>query len=374
MTRSKDQIVGLFPELLGIGGVQEAGRQTAAALSHIASQRGWEARFISLNDPWGQHALLIDEVRVPFFGFNRAKIRFVLSSITQSKKTSRVLLSGHPHLAPAARWAKILHPVIRTVTVSHGIEVWQPLASARRRALVECDIVLAPSSFTALKLSEVQGVAQNKIRRLPWPIDTQFLKMADDPDSLPPLAGFSPALSLLTVGRWAASERYKGTDKLIHAVAQLLPSYPGLTLVAIGGGDDLPRLRQIACDLGISDSVQFVEGLSKQQLASCYKQADVFALPSTGEGFGLVFLEAMAFAKPVVGVSAGGATDLIRDGVNGILVAPNNAEQLFRALDGLLGQTKSRDKLGRKGAEIVRTEYTVEIFQRALGRIIEELI
>ncbi len=121
---------------------------------------------------------------------------------------------------------------------------------------------------------------------------------------------------VLTVGRWAATERYKGADELIEAIAQLQASMPELHLVVVGGGDDLPRLRKLASDRGIFDRVVFLEGLSREQIAACYAHCDVFALPSTGEGFGLVFLEAMAFGKPVVGADSGGIPDLVEDVVN----------------------------------------------------------
>ena len=134
-------------------------------------------------------------------------------------------------------------------------------------------------------------------------VASQFdvLNMAAAPANLPLPKIFPPSPVILTVGRWAASERYKGADELIRAVAQLREAFPTLNLVAVGGGDDLPRLKQIASDLKVSDAVHFLEGISRRELAACYSRADIFALPSTGEGFGFVFLEAMAFGKPVVG-------------------------------------------------------------------------
>jgi glycosyltransferase involved in cell wall biosynthesis len=152
--------------------------------------------------------------------------------------------------------------------------------------------------------------------------------MSDAPASLSVPPVFPQGRVILTVGRWAAAERYKGADELIRAVAQLRASVPGLHLVAVGGGNDLLRLRGVAADLGAADRVHFLENLSREEIAACYAHADLFVLPSAGEGFGLVFLEAMAFAKPVVGVAFGGTTDVVKDGIDGLLVPPRDSEQL----------------------------------------------
>ncbi len=190
--------------------------------------------------------------------------------------------------------------------MTHGVEVWKPLTSPRRRALLRANVVLAPSRDTAQKLIEVQGVPPEKIRRLPWPLNPRILHWADAPTRLPLPPGFPErARVILSVGRWAASERYKGADALIRSVSQLVTIFPGLHLVAVGTGDDLSRLQRLAAQLNIADRVHFLEYLSCEEIAACYARAELFALPSTGEGFGLVFLEAMAFSKPVVGAACG---------------------------------------------------------------------
>jgi glycosyltransferase involved in cell wall biosynthesis len=161
-----------------------------------------------------------------------------------------------------------------------------------------------------------------------------------------------------------AAERYKGADDMIRAMPQLMGSVPDVRLVLIGSGDDLPRLKDLAAKLNLGASVRFFDRLSREQLAACYAHADVFALPSTGEGFGIVFLEAMAFGLPVVGAAAGGVTDIIKDGVNGRLVPGQNVATLAQTLDQLLGDDAMRTTLGKKGAETVREKYQFQTFER----------
>jgi phosphatidyl-myo-inositol dimannoside synthase len=372
-----NRIIGLFPELLGVGGVQEAGRLTAAALHEIGLRRGWSLEFVSLNDPPGAHVAQVGEWRISFQGFGRAKLRFVLSAMRRARHFATgqglIALAAHPNLAFPAAWMRRVSPGLKTVVMSHGIEVWEPLPALRRGALLRADLVLAPSRDTARKLADVQGVAPAKIRTLAWPLNPDFLRMAGAAADLPLPAAFpQQGRVILAVGRWAASERYKGADELIRAVRRLRATVSGLHLVAVGGGDDLPRLQKLAADLGMADCVHFLTGLSREQIAACYAHADLFALPSTGEGFGLVFLEAMAFAKPVVGAACGGTTDVVEDGVNGLLVPPRDTERLAQALGRLLQDEVLRTQLGQRGAQLVQQKYDFAVFQAGLEQILGE--
>jgi phosphatidylinositol alpha-1,6-mannosyltransferase len=367
------KIVALFPELLGIGGIQEAGRLTAAALRAISLRHNnWSTDFQSLVDPPGLQEFGNSQNRIYFRGFGRSKTRFVLSVVRQSRDGARIALAAHPHLAMPVQGMKWFSPQLKTIVMSHGVEVWKPLPLLRRQALLSADLVLAPSRDTAQKLAEVQGVAETKIRKLAWPLSPGFLRMADAGAKLTVPTEFPQGRVILTVGRWAASERYKGTDELIRALAQLRTKFPGLHLVAVGAGNDLPRLQKMADDLGVSESVRFLTGLSQQELAACYARSEIFALPSTGEGFGLVFLEAMAFGKPLVGAACGGTTDLVQDNVNGLLIPPGNADRLAEALAALLENELLRKKLGQRGTEILYQNHSFEAFQTKLEGVLKE--
>jgi len=370
---STRRIIGLFPELLGIGGIQAAGRLTAVALVEIAHAHGWRADFLSLNDSPAGHLLRADRREIEFRGFGRAKARFVLSGMANARAGSLVV-ALHPNLALPARWIQRIAPSLKTIVICHGVEVWKSLPRLRRRALVAANLVLAPSTDTIRNLISVQGVPEVKIRKVPWPLDPGFLAMADNRDKLSALDDFPRGRVVLTVGRWAASERYKGADLLIGAIAQLRATRSDLHLVAVGSGDDLPRLRALATSLGVSEAIHFFENLSRTQVAACYAAADFFALPSTAEGFGLVFLEAMAFSKPVIGAASGGTTDVIEDGVNGLLVPPNDPERLAQALDRLLRDESLCAELGRRGAEIVRQKFQFSTFQAELERLVTDCV
>src|SRR4029077_12698897 len=133
-----------------------------------------------------------------------------------------------------------------------------------------------------------------------------------------------------------ANERYKGMDTLVAALPRLLHEWTDLQLVAVGEGDDQAWLEQLAEGCGVRGHVHFFSGLSHSELSACYSACEIFALPSGGEGFGLVYLEAMARGKPVIGGAHGGAPEVIEDGVTGYLVPHGDAGQLTTSIETLL--------------------------------------
>jgi glycosyltransferase involved in cell wall biosynthesis len=373
-------VIALFPELLALGGVQLAGRMIAAALAEMASANGWQIDLFSLNDPPGRQQIRFGGTAIPFRGFGRAKVKFVLAALAAARKPAlacsqpRIVLAAHPNLAVPAAWMRAFAPSsspIRSIVVAHGIEVWQPLPASRRRALLRANQVAAPSRYTVEQLCKVQSVPAEKVSRLPWPLDPEFLRLADSRGAMRAPRGFPEGRVVLAVGRWASTERYKGADELIAAVAQSRLGLPDLHLALVGSGDDVRRLRQLAGASGAGAAIHFFEGLTQEELAGCYAQSEIFALPSTGEGFGFVFLEAMAFGKPVIGALAGGVTDLIEDGVDGLLVSGGDARKLATAVEAVLRDEPLRRKMGARGAAKVRAEFSFARFRENLAQLIE---
>jgi phosphatidylinositol alpha-1,6-mannosyltransferase len=126
---------------------------------------------------------------------------------------------------------------------------------------------------------------------------------------------------LLTVGRMDARERYKGHDRVIATLPQLLAAGQDIVYVAAGDGDDRARLQNHAAERGVADRVSFVGVFGQDVLADVYRMADLFVMPSSGEGFGIAFLEAMACGTPALGLAAGGAVDALADGELGTMAS-----------------------------------------------------
>ena len=367
-------VIGLFPELLAPGGIQRAGQHVGAVLASFAQQRGTAYRLLSLNDPLGPHQIRVGDRDFVFSGFRRAKLEFLFAALGVSRQHSSLVVVVHPHLAPIAWAMKARRRRLRSLVLTHGIEVWRPLSPIRRWALRRADLVLAPSTDTVNHLIAQQDVPQERIRQLLWGLDPNFTALPTTSwiNHLP--ADFPSGGVVLAVGRLAATERYKGVDTLIAAVPRLLPAVPDLQLVVVGDGDDRPRLEQLAAEMGVAARVRFLRGLMPDELMACYARCDVFALPSRGEGFGLVFLEAMAHGKPVVGGAHGGTPDIVEDGVTGLLVPHGDIERLSRALGTLLADEPLRRQMGLRAAERVRSAYLFEHFDVRFKQILEALV
>jgi len=363
-------IIGLFPDLLSVGGIQMAGRHTAAVLARMAADRNCEARFLSLNDPVGPHEIASAGVQLKFEGFGRAKLRYAFEALKLARRDAHLVVATHPNLAVPAAAMRAKARGLRLIVMSHGVEVWKPLSHLRQVGLRSADCVLAPSQYTAARLHDVQQIPSEHIRVLHWALDPAFLSLASTADNLP-LANLIPrSRYVLAVGRWASAEKYKGFDTLIRTLPQLRLAVPDLHLVFVGEGDDQPALEDLARSLGVREHVRFVSGLTGAQLVAAYRQAEIFALPSSGEGFGFVFLEAMALGKPTVGGNHGGIPDIIEDGVTGFLVPHGDAARLAERLTLLLTQPPLAAEMGRRGRERVLRYFRFENFEAEFRRIL----
>jgi len=263
----------------------------------------------------------------------------------------------------------------RSIVFAHGLEVWQPLGWPRGAALRNSDLVTAPSRDTAQHLISDQKISAKKVRQLAWGLDPEFeARLQTQIAPARPAAFPGGARIILTVGRWDPNDRYKGADTLISVLPRVLEIVPDAVLILVGDGDDRPRLEQLAGKSGVADHIDFLFGLSQAELFACYAHCDVFALPSRGEGFGLVFLEAMANSKPVIGGAHGGTPDVIEDGVSGLLVPHGDLATLSNALVSLLTDPGRASEMGAQGRRRVQENYTFEQFQSGLSRLLDEFL
>jgi glycosyltransferase involved in cell wall biosynthesis len=365
-------LIGLFPELDAPGGVQRAGRHLAAVLTDFAASRGMECRLLSLNDTPELHRMTVGGREIVFTGCDREKGRFTATAMRAARRRAKLVIAAHPNLAPIAQAMRIAAPRLKTIVCTHGIEVWEPLSGLRRRALRHANVVLAPSHSTAEHVIQQQKVSAERVRVLPWALDPQFESLlAASPQAIVPKQ-FPEGRVVLTVGRLLASERYKGMDTLITALPRLLTRWPELHAVIAGTGDDRPWLEELAEKNGVNRHVHFLNGLSYPELAACYNACEIFALPSSGEGFGLVYLEAMACGKPVIGGAHGGAPEVIEDGVTGYLVQHGDAQQLATSIETLLSDLLLAQGMGMRGRQRVKNEFHFSVFSKALKKIIRE--
>ena len=244
----------------------------------------------------------------------------------------------------------------------YGIEAWNPLGAAEQQALAEADVRIAISSYTAGRVLEMHKDI--------GPIDVCPLALA--PAALsPPRSAADMTLPLgphvvLVVARMIAAERYKGHDQVIDAWPAVVARVPDAQLVIVGTGDDRPRLMNKAEQSSAAASILFTGFVPDATLDTLYRRAALFALPSRGEGFGLVYLEAMARGVPCVGSIHDAAREVIADGETGRLVDQGDVGALAEAIAALLIDETQRLAMGEAGRLRVRDCFTFEHFRERL--------
>ncbi len=353
-------VVGLFTGLLNHGGVERMGRQMAVVLANYAEQQGQSHCMLSLNDPIGNHEVRVEDMLIVVRGFNRNKSLFIWEFAKLLFKL-RLLFLAHPNLAPLIFLVRSLRSSIPCYIVTYGIDVWEPLSVFHRWALQISSLVITISRFSASKLVEKQGVGLDRISLLSPSVEKSFLVQASP--SIGVHSELSRSMRLLTVSRLSTMDSYKGIDMVIRSLPQVLAVVPHLHYSIVGDGDDRARLEKMAWDMGLKDRVSFHGKVSDLELQKCYRDCDVFVMPSLNEGFGIVFLEAMAFGKPVVGANHAGTLDVIYDGKTGYLVTYGDPDELTTCLIRLLNEDEVRKQLGEAGRHTVETQFSFGHFK-----------
>ena len=312
----------------------------------------------------------------------------ILRALTLACSVSEVLVRERPTVVQLAtceegylglqlqRWFRLPF-----VVYAHGNEILAAIDSdwdKPRLALKKAACVLANSSFTA-GLLRTAGVAPDAIAVIPLGCDIdKFRPRAPDPELRRKLLGNRErGPVILTVG--GLVER-KGHDMVIRSLPSVCQRVPHATYLIVGTGPFRERLDELAAELGVRDRIIFAGKVPDDQLPDVYAMCDVFAMPSRArlashdvEGFGLVFLEAGACAKPVVAGRSGGIEDAVVDGFTGLIVDPSDARDVSQALIRLLTDSELRGRLGRQGRDRVEKERTWSIAGARVQGILERV-
>jgi phosphatidylinositol alpha-1,6-mannosyltransferase len=236
-----------------------------------------------------------------------AYVAHVLALVARRRPCFDLLFCGHINVAALGAAAAKLLCCPWWLQV-HGIDAWDPPRDPfTRGAVAKADLVTAVSRHTRRRFLAWADLEPHRVRVLPNTIDPRFTP-GPKPMHLLQRYGLVGKRVLLTVGRLSAKERYKGHDRVIAALPGLRPRFRELAYVVIGDGDDRSRLEALARELGVADVVLFV-GQVPDDLPEHYRMADLFVMPSINEGFGIVFLEAMACGLPAVGGDEDGSVD-----------------------------------------------------------------
>lgn len=249
----------------------------------------------------------------------RGRVAYALAALIKALQTRpQLVFSGHIYHGPLARLISRLTGA-KLVSQLHGTEIWHQVRPVHLEPLDQSDRVLCVSRHTKSCLDRQSQLAQPNTLVIPNTVDAAFT--VGDTQQAKAKFGIAGEKVVLTVARLDTRQGYKGHDRIIRELSHLNSTISeGVIYLVAGQGPDLPRLAALAQELGVADKVRFMGKVPIDDLPDLYRAADIFALPSTGEGFGIVFLEAMACGIPAIGLNIGGAPDALADGELGICV------------------------------------------------------
>jgi glycosyltransferase involved in cell wall biosynthesis len=244
----------------------------------------------------------------------------------------KVVVCGHLNLLPAA-WIISAIKKAPLVCVVHGIEAWQPHKSLLVNKLIKrIDRLFSVSDLTKTRFQSWANLDETRITLLPNSYDAQIFFPEPTEDGLSKKYGLSGRSVLLTFARLDSKERYKGIDEVLDVMRDLVAERANIVYLICGEGPDRSRLEAKVEALGLSSNVIFAGYVEEHKKRAHYNLADVFVMPSSGEGFGIVFLEALACGLPAIGGAFDGAREALAGGQLGALVNPTDREELKGAI------------------------------------------
>lgn len=283
-----------------------------------------------------------------------------------------LILSTHVNFTPVARWLKRLFG-IRYAAVAHGIDVWDLTCRRTIQGMAGADAIFAVSRYTRQRMLAELPLKPEHIKILPNTVDADVFRPGPKPKALLKRFGLRQDQPvLLTITRLAGVERYKGYETVLRLLPSLRKLIPGLHYVLGGKGSDRSRIEAMIEDSGVSDMVTMAGFVSDEELNDFYNLADIFVMPSRREGFGIVFLEALACGKPVIAGNEDGSVDPLWDGEFGVLINPCDPAALAAAIVGILDGSWPLPLLWQPW--VLREKVLEKFGQAAFGRTLAGLI
>jgi len=326
------RLLGVFPSLDAIGGIQSSGRDACQGIVNEIGER--QACFLTYQ-PGG------------------SKLRTALAAIAR-RQAEGILLVWHLSLLKLAPLAA--GPGVRVIVFLHGIEAWRRQDSLTRRALAKVNLFLSNSDHTwdgFVASNPASGTARHA---------TVHLGLGDVLEPPPPPPAGTPIALML--GRMLRGEDYKGHRQMIEAWPRIAEKVPGAELWIAGDGDLRPALAQLARGKA---GVRFFGRVSEEQKCDLLAQCRCLAMPSRGEGFGLVYLEAMRMGRPCLVSDRDAGREVVNPPEAGLAANPHDPTELAAATARLLTAGAAWDRWSCAARRRYQARFTAQHFRGRLN-------
>ncbi|MGH9928225.1 MAG: glycosyltransferase family 4 protein [Pyrinomonadaceae bacterium] len=296
-----------------------------------------------------------------------SRLRFVLGALARLRHArGSLIFATHVGLAPLGRIIKHISKG-RLLIFLHGVEAWGPIPRITMWGLKGCDLFVTNSQYTLTEfraqhpmVSEIPGEVCHLPARSLGNGHGHLQERNDNP------AGHR----VLIVGRIWGRGLMKGQRELISVWPRVLECFPQAELWIVGEGAGRSQLESLAKSLGVDGAVKFTGQVPDVELEAIYRASDLYAMPSRGEGFGLVFAEAMAVGLPCIASKLDAGSEVVVNGETGILVDPANLDELFQAIKELLGDKDLRARMGQAGLRRATEIFSLDNFNQRIERLL----
>ncbi len=335
MTNNKKKYLFIYLNAFsGTGGIEKFNTCMMKSLYEYSLITNHSCNNISLIDKF------VDKKYIPqvlLHGFNNKKIRAIIYACMKIIETDVIIL-GHTNLLVLGLWT-LLFPNKKLLIMAHGIEVWQELSFWKKKVLQNCDMILAVSKYTKQQIMAKHQISETKIQIFHNTINPFFElpKSFEKSEYLLDRYKITNHINgkiFFTLARLSSAEQYKGYDKVLEAMPMVLQKYPTCKYVIAGKYDEIEyqRIQAIIVEKKLENSVILTGFVKDEELIDHYLLADTFIMPSRGEGFGIVYLEAMACGLSIIAGNADGSRDALRNGELGTLINPESVEEIANAM------------------------------------------
>ncbi|GAB2983558.1 hypothetical protein GCM10027049_21030 [Mucilaginibacter puniceus] len=328
------------------GGIQKMTRTLAHALNQVANHNNWNFQLWSAYD--ANTDLLPQYLPANKFKGFASRITFTLKAFLKAPKFDIVVIS-HINMALVGRAIKTINPKCKIWVVAHGIEVWDELSATKNWLLKNCDKVICVSNFTKQQVVAKHHIDAAKCEVLNNALDP-FMNLPvtfNKPQYLIERYNLTDNTPLLfTLTRLNAAEQYKGYEQVIKIIGNLKQTFPAIKYIIAGKYDEgeKNRINKLIKTYNVEQQVLLTGFVKESELVDHFLMTDLFVLPSSNEGFGIVFIEALACGLPVVCGNVDGSVDAIKNGLLGTAINPNNLAELENALTEELQKTLTETK------------------------------
>lgn len=355
----RSSVLYLVPDLIGLpGGIARYCRHVCQALGDA----GERITVVALRDDIDSDPSAEGIDVAEYFPCARVKPAFVARAIASAlANRPKLILCGHPNFSALAY---ALSRMVRVpyVVFLYGTDSWDSLPGTRGWGLRRANRCIAISAHTASLAAAANGLALERIEILHNCLDPEF-RFAESDTAL-------RHTTILTVSRITTFEPLKGQEVVLAAMPRLLERFPNLVYDVVGDGDRRPALERLAANLKIEKSVRFHGVVTDEALAAFYSTDAVFVMPSSVEGFGFVFAEAMAHGMPAIGGNRDAGPEVIIDRQTGFVIDPDSVDAVVESVTAILRDEHVWRNMSRAAVEHARSRFGYQRFKVRLAKIL----